>query len=120
MISIRRADAEDVPFLAQVFQALRIEVNDEMGALNDFLRAATELLKPGGRLVVISYHSVEDQMVKRWMKAGNAEGVVESDDSGNRYVPYKMLTKKPVGPSEEEILNNNRSRSAKLRIAEKK
>ena len=106
-------------YLAQVFQALRIEVNDEMGALQELLAQATDLLNPGGRLVVISYHSVEDQMVKRWMKAGNASGVVESDDTGHRHKPYAVLTKKPIVPTAEETKANNRARSAKLRVAQK-
>lgn len=109
-----------VRYLSQVFQALRIEVNDEIGALHDLMESAIEWLLPGGRLVVISYHSVEDQVVKRWMKAGNPEGVVRTDDTGRRHFPMKMLTKKPIVPSSEEIQLNNRARSAKLRIAEKK
>jgi len=109
-----------VRYLSQVFQALRIEVNDEIGALHDLMESSIELLSPGGRLVVISYHSVEDQVVKRWMKAGNREGVVVTDDTGHRKIPLKMLTKKPTVPTDEEIELNNRARSAKLRIAVKK
>lgn len=109
-----------VRYLSQVFQALRIEVNDEIGALHDLMESAIDWLVPGGRLVVISYHSVEDQVVKRWMKAGNPEGVVQSDETGHRHIPMKMLTKKPIVPGDKEIEMNNRARSAKLRIAEKK
>ncbi len=107
-------------YLAQVFQSLRIEVNHEIEALKDFLRAATEWLKPEGKLVVISYHSVEDQLVKRWMKTGNDRGEVQKDDFGRMLAPLKMLTKRPVVPGENEIKLNNRARSAKMRIAEKK
>ena len=106
-------------YLAQVFQALRIEVNDEIAALEELLHQVTELLNPGGRLVVISYHSVEDQLVKRWMKAGNSSGIVESDDQGHRYRPFVVLTRKPIVPTAEEINVNNRARSAKLRVAQK-
>lgn len=107
-------------YLAQVFQSLRIEVNHEVEALKEFLGAATEWLKPDGRLVVISYHSVEDQLVKRWMKSGNERGEIQKDDFGKVLAPLKMLTKKPVIPDEIEIGLNNRARSAKMRIAEKK
>jgi len=107
-------------YLAQVFQSLRIEVNHEIEALKDFLSAATEWLKPEGKLVVISYHSVEDQLVKRWMKTGNDRGEVQKDDFGRMLAPLKMLTKRPVVPGENEIKLNNRARSAKMRIAEKK
>jgi len=107
-------------YLAQVFQSLRIEVNHEVDALREFLDAATLWLKPGGRLVVISYHSVEDQLVKRWMKSGNARGEIQKDDYGKVLAPLMMLTKKPVVPNQVEIEKNNRARSAKMRIAEKK
>ncbi len=106
-------------YLAQVFQALRIAVNDEMGALEDFLREATEMLRPGGRLVVISYHSLEDRLVKNWLKAGNAEGKPESDFYGNLYRPFRFVARKPVEPTESEIQQNPRARSAKMRIGEK-
>ncbi len=106
-------------YLAQVFQALRIEVNDEMGALEDFFKDAIDVLAPGGRLVVISYHSLEDRMTKNFFKTGNAEGRVEKDFYGNIHRPLKVLTKKPIYPSEEELTINPRARSAKLRIAEK-
>lgn len=105
-------------YLAQVFQALRIAVNDEVGALEDFFQQAQEVLKPGGRLVVLTYHSLEDRITKRFMKTGNAEGVVEKDFYGNITRPYKIITKKAVLPSLEEIKRNPRSRSAKLRVGE--
>lgn len=106
--------------LAKVFQALRIEVNHEMEALKEMLMAATEALKPGGRLVVITYHSLEDRMVKNLMKTGNIEGKQEQDFFGNIQTPFKLVNNKVIVPSEEEIARNPRSRSAKLRIAEKK
>lgn len=104
--------------LAQVFQALRIEVNDEMGALKKMLRESMEVLSPGGRLAVITYHSIEDRIVKNFMRAGNFSGDVEKDLYGKTHSPWKVLTKSPIVPSEEEVLANPRSRSAKLRIAE--
>ncbi len=107
-------------YLAQVFQALRIEVNDEMNALKEFLEQSLEVLKPGGRLVVISYHSLEDRLVKRFMKTGTFEDDVESDLFGNRPQPFKLITRKPIVANEKELKSNPRSRSAKLRIAEKK
>lgn len=106
-------------YLAQVFQALRIEVNDEMGALKEFLQSALDVLKPGGRLVVITYHSLEDRLCKNFMKTGNFEGKVEKDFFGNTQTPFKVITRKVIVPGEEEVRNNTRSRSAKLRIAEK-
>ncbi|MEO7174535.1 MAG: 16S rRNA (cytosine(1402)-N(4))-methyltransferase RsmH [Saprospiraceae bacterium] len=106
-------------YFAQVFQAIRIEVNDEMGALQEFLRQSLEVLKPGGRLVVISYHSLEDRLVKNFMKAGNFEGDPIQDDFGHISRPWKLITKKPLLPGHEEVLDNSRSRSAKLRVAEK-
>jgi 16S rRNA (cytosine1402-N4)-methyltransferase len=108
-------------YLAQVFQALRIEVNDELGALKDLLTQSLDVLKPGGRLVVMSYHSLEDRLVKNFMKSGNFEGVVEKDPVfGIEKTPWKMISKKAIVPSLAEIKINNRARSAKLRIAEKK
>ncbi|KAA3626750.1 MAG: 16S rRNA (cytosine(1402)-N(4))-methyltransferase RsmH [Bacteroidetes bacterium] len=107
-------------YLAQVFQALRIAVNDEMGALDDFFQQAMEVLKPGGRLVVITYHSIEDRLTKRLLKTGNVEGVVEKDFYGNINRPFKVITKKAILPSTQEIKENPRSRSAKLRVGEKK
>jgi 16S rRNA (cytosine1402-N4)-methyltransferase len=106
-------------YLAQVFQALRIEVNDEMEALKEFLEAALEVLKPGGRLAVITYHSLEDRLCKNFMKAGNFEGQVEKDFYGNVQSPFKLINRKVIIPQPEEIEKNVRARSAKLRIAEK-
>jgi len=105
--------------LAKVFQALRIEVNNEMGALEEMLLAATEMLRPGGRLVVITYHSIEDRMVKNIMKTGNVAGTVEQDFYGRITTPYRLVGKVTV-PDDSEQQANPRSRSAKLRIAEKK
>lgn len=106
--------------LAKVFQALRIEVNREMEALEEMLIAATEALKPGGRLVVITYHSLEDRMVKNLMKTGNLEGKQEQDFFGNIQTPFRLINTKVITPSPDELEQNPRSRSAKLRIAEKK
>ncbi|WP_448519909.1 16S rRNA (cytosine(1402)-N(4))-methyltransferase RsmH [Rhodoflexus sp.] len=106
-------------YYAQVFQALRIEVNDEMGALRDMLQQAAELLKPGGRLVVLSYHSLEDRLVKNFINKGKFEGEVEKDLYGNEIKPLKALNRQVIKPSEEEIKQNNRARSAKMRIAVK-
>ena len=106
--------------LAKVFQALRIEVNQEMEALKEMLAAATEALKPGGRLVVITYHSLEDRIVKNFMKTGNAAGKSEQDFFGNMQTPFRLVNNKVIVASEEEVTRNPRSRSAKLRIAEKK
>lgn len=106
--------------MAKLFQALRIEVNHEMDALKEMLKAATELLKPGGRLSVITYHSLEDRIVKNVMKAGNPDGKVEQDFFGRIETPFKLINNKVTIPSQEEQERNPRSRSAKLRIAEKK
>jgi 16S rRNA (cytosine1402-N4)-methyltransferase len=106
-------------YLAQVFQAIRMEVNEEVPALKDLLEQALEVLKPGGRLVVISYHSIEDRLVKNFLKTGNIEGQVDKDFYGNIYRPFKLITRKALVPSEEELKHNSRARSAKLRIAEK-
>lgn len=106
--------------MAKLFQALRIEVNHEMDALKEMLKAATELLKPGGRLSVITYHSLEDRIVKNVMKAGNPEGKISQDFFGRIDTPYKLINNKVIVPSPEEQEMNPRSRSAKLRIAEKK
>ena len=106
-------------FLAKVYQALRIEVNQEMKSLEKFLTGAAKALKPGGKLVVITYHSLEDRMVKNFIKAGNIEGKVEKDFYGNATAPLKAVNRKPILPQEEEIAANTRARSAKLRIAEK-
>ena len=105
--------------LAKVFQSLRIEVNQEMEALKEMLQAATQVLKPHGRLVVITYHSLEDRMVKNLMKTGNVEGKADKDFYGRVNTPYALVNNKVIVPSEEEIERNPRSRSAKLRIAEK-
>lgn len=106
--------------LAKVFQALRIEVNQEMETLKEMLASATETLKPGGRLVIITYHSLEDRMVKNIMKTGNIEGKAEQDFFGNLLTPFKLVNNKVIIPDQDEIERNPRSRSAKLRIAEKK
>ena len=106
-------------FLAKVYQALRIEVNQEMKSLEKFLSGAARSLKPGGRLVVITYHSLEDRMVKNFIKAGNIDGKMEKDFYGNVTAPLKAVNRKPVLPQESEISANTRARSAKLRIAEK-
>ena len=108
---------KDNKTLAQVFQALRIEVNDEMAVLRSFLTQAAEVLKPGGRLAVISYHSLEDRLVKNFMKAGNFEGNIEKDFYGNPLTPFEPVTRKAVVPDDGEIGENPRARSAKLRIA---
>lgn len=105
--------------LAQVFQALRIVVNGEIEALSAFLQQSLKVLKPGGRLVIITYHSLEDRLVKNFMRAGNLEGKVEQDFYGRRMSPLKLLTSKPIVASGEEVERNPRARSAKLRIAEK-
>lgn len=106
--------------LAKAFQALRIEVNQEMEALKEMLYAATDALKPGGRLAVITYHSLEDRMVKNIMKTGNVEGKATQDFFGNLQTPFRLVNNKVIVPDEDEITRNPRSRSAKLRIAEKK
>ncbi|MBO5249181.1 MAG: 16S rRNA (cytosine(1402)-N(4))-methyltransferase RsmH [Muribaculaceae bacterium] len=105
--------------LAQIFQSLRIETNQEMQVLRRLLTQALQVLKPGGRLVIISYHSLEDRLVKNFLKTGNFEGEVQKDFFGRNLSPFKLITNKPIVPSDEEIERNPRSRSAKLRIAEK-
>ncbi|MFT5723343.1 MAG: 16S rRNA (cytosine1402-N4)-methyltransferase [Bacteroidia bacterium] len=105
--------------LAQLFQALRIEVNDELGVLKSFLTNSLNSLKPGARLVVMSYHSLEDRLVKTFMQSGNFEGKVVTDAYGNTDRPFKLINRKPITASDQELAINPRSRSAKLRIAEK-
>lgn len=106
--------------LAKLFQALRIEVNGEMSALKELLTSVVDILKPGGRLSVITYHSLEDRIVKNIMKAGNIEGKIEQDFFGRINTPFKLINNKVIVPTDEEQEQNPRSRSAKLRIAEKK
>lgn len=105
-------------YLAQVFQALRIEVNQELESLKSFLQASKEILKPGGRLVVMSYHSLEDRLVKNFIKSGNFEGKIETDIYGRANIGINKISRKPIIANEEEIDRNPRARSAKLRIAE--
>ena len=106
-------------YFAQVFQALRIEVNQELEALKEFLEQTTVVLRPGGRLVVMSYHSLEDRLVKNFIQKGKLSGEEEKDFYGNVLKPFEAINKKPIEPGEEEIKRNNRSRSAKLWIAER-
>ena len=110
---------KEYKYFAQVFQALRIEVNDEMKALENFLHQCGEVIDPSGKLVVMSYHSLEDRMVKNYMQKGKVFGEVEKDFYGNVLKPFKVVNRKPIEASEEEIAANNRARSAKLRVAEK-
>lgn len=113
--SIRLKDKQDY---ARLFQALRIEVNDELGALRELLQSATQLLAPGGRLVILTYHSLEDRIVKNFMRSGNTEGTIEKDFYGNPLTPFRVIEKGRTA-SPEEVANNPRARSAKLRVAEK-
>ena len=106
-------------FYAQVFQALRIEVNDELGALRELLDQATQLVKPGGRLAIISYHSLEDRLVKHFMRSGNFEDKVEKDIKGRTLSPFKQVVRKAIIATPEEVQQNPRARSARLRIAER-
>ncbi len=106
-------------YFARVFQALRIEVNQELASLKDMLSQTIQVLRPGGRIVVISYHSLEDRLVKNFFRSGNFEGVIEKDFFGKALVDLRVINKKPIIPSEHEILDNPRARSAKMRIAEK-
>ncbi len=110
---------KDHKFFAQVFQALRIEVNQEMDVLEKFLLQTAEVLKPEGRLVAMSYHSLEDRLVKNLMKRGNLDGSIEKDFFGKVLKPFEEINRKPILPSEEEIQQNTRARSAKLRIAKR-
>ena len=105
--------------LAQIFQALRIEVNGELSALSSFLEQARDSLRPGGRLAIITYHSLEDRLVKNFIKCGNIEGRQDKDFFGRVNAPLRAVNSKPIVPDAEEIERNPRSRSAKLRIAEK-
>lgn len=111
---------KDHKFYAQVFQAIRIEVNQEMQVLERFLQQTAEVLKPGGRLVVMSYHSLEDRLVKNYMKRGSFDGEIEKDFFGNVLKPFEEVVRHPIIPDEEECERNPRARSAKLRIAERK
>ncbi len=122
---LKAAITKEVPknrenkYYAQLFQALRIEVNKELEALEVFLKQSIDILKPGGRLVVMSYHSLEDRLVKNFMQKGKFKGEMEKDFFGNDIKPFKVISRKAIVASEEEILENGRARSAKLRIAEK-
>jgi 16S rRNA (cytosine1402-N4)-methyltransferase len=106
-------------YYAQVFQALRIEVNKELEVLEELLMQSVDVLKPGGRLVIMSYHSLEDRLVKNVMRSGKTEGEIDKDFYGNPLTPFRVITRKPIVPDEEEVERNSRARSAKLRIAEK-
>ncbi len=106
-------------FFARVFQALRIEVNAELDVLKEMLTQTTKVLKPGGRLVVLTYHSLEDRPVKNFMKTGNFEGIENKDFFGNLIAPFRPVNRKPIVAGEEELTANNRARSAKLRVAER-
>lgn len=106
-------------YFAQVFQALRIEVNDEMGALQEFLTQSADVLRSQGRLVVMSYHSLEDRLVKNFIAKGKFFGEVEKDFFGNDLKPLQSITRKPIEATPEEVAQNSRARSAKLRVAEK-
>ena len=105
--------------LSRVFQALRIEVNDELGALKEMLSQLPDALVPGGRVVILTYHSLEDRLVKNFFRAGNTGGLVDKDFYGNPVVPFKLINRNPIIPGDEEIVANPRARSAKLRIVEK-
>jgi 16S rRNA (cytosine1402-N4)-methyltransferase len=106
-------------FYARLMQALRIEINGELEALKAFLQQSALVLRPGGRLVVISYHSLEDRLVKNFIRAGNFEGEIEKDFYGNPSAPFQAVNRKPIMPSDAEQQQNSRSRSARLRIASK-
>lgn len=107
-------------YRSQVFQALRMEVNDELGALEEFLTASFEMLAPGGRLAVITFHSLEDRMVKNFLKTGNIEGEMKKDFYGNIDRPWELITKKAIEPGDAEVKQNVRARSSKLRVGQKK
>lgn len=110
---------EENKFWARLFQSLRIEVNSELEALKEMLKQALQLLKPGGRMAVITYHSLEDRLVKNFFRSGNFEGESEKDFYGNVSAPLRVVNRKVIVPTEQEIMNNSRARSARLRIAEK-
>ena len=114
-IDVQPAQKKD---LARLFQALRIELNDEMGALRELLIASRDRLRPGGRIAVLTYHSLEDRLVKNFLRAGNIEGEIEKDFYGNIVSPFRLLEKGRVA-DQEEVARNPRSRSAKLRVAER-
>jgi len=118
LVAASRIPAEHTKELARLFQALRIEVNDELGALREMLVAARDLLKPGGRIAVLTYHSLEDRLVKNFFRSGNLEGTIEKDFYGNNLSPFEVIEKGREA-SEEEVERNPRARSAKLRVAEK-
>ena len=118
-ISTHAPGGRENKFYAQVFQALRIEVNDELGALRDLLEQATQLIKPGGRLAIISYHSLEDRLVKHFMRSGNFEDKVEKDIKGQTLAPFKQVVRKAIVATPEEVADNPRARSARLRVAER-
>ena len=118
LVAASRIPAEMSKELARLFQALRIEVNDEMGALREMLVAARDLLKPGGRIAILTYHSLEDRLVKNFLRSGNLEGTIEKDFYGNILTPFEIIEKGRTA-CEEEVERNPRSRSAKLRVAEK-
>lgn len=119
LVAASHIPAERSKELARLFQALRIEVNDELGALRDMLVAARDLLAPGGRIAILTYHSLEDRLVKNFLRSGNLEGTIEKDFYGNILTPFKLIEKGREA-SPEEVAANPRARSAKLRIAEKK
>lgn len=110
---------KDFKFFAKIFQAIRIEVNQELEALRQLLEQCGDLIKKKGRIAFITYHSLEDRMVKNYIRSGNVEGQIEKDFYGNVLRPFKAVNRKPIVPSEEEINRNNRARSAKLRVAER-
>ena len=119
LVAASRIPADKSKELARLFQALRIEVNDEMGALREMLVAARDLLKPGGRIAILTYHSLEDRLVKNFLRSGNLEGTIEKDFYGNNLSPFEVIEKGREA-SEEEVERNPRARSAKLRVAIKK
>ena len=119
LVAASRIPAEMSKELARLFQALRIEVNDEMGALREMLVAARDLLNPGGRIAILTYHSLEDRLVKNFLRSGNLEGTIEKDFYGNALTPFDVIEKGRTA-DDDEVERNPRSRSAKLRVAEKR